>query len=48
MHQGFAASTGSTIVDATGLSTGGKLTIVRHGVIADEDIVRVVGADLVT
>jgi tRNA A37 threonylcarbamoyladenosine synthetase subunit TsaC/SUA5/YrdC len=48
VHDGFAASTGSTIVDATGLSTGGKLTIVRHGVIADEDIVRVVGADLVT
>lgn len=47
-HEGFAASTGSTIVDATGLSTGGGLTIVRHGVIPDDEIARVVGADLVT
>ncbi|PCN47936.1 threonylcarbamoyl-AMP synthase [Curtobacterium sp. 'Ferrero'] len=46
-HEGFAASTGSTIVDATGLSTGGGLTIVRHGVIPDDEIARVVGADLV-
>ena len=47
-HDGFAASTGSTIVDATGLSEGGTLRIVRHGVIPDEEIIRVVGADLVT
>jgi tRNA A37 threonylcarbamoyladenosine synthetase subunit TsaC/SUA5/YrdC len=46
-HEGFAESTGSTIVDATGLSDGGKLRIVRHGVIPDEEITRVVGADLV-
>jgi L-threonylcarbamoyladenylate synthase len=46
-HDGFAASTGSTIVDATGLSDGGKLLIVRHGVISDDEIARVVGADLV-
>jgi tRNA threonylcarbamoyl adenosine modification protein (Sua5/YciO/YrdC/YwlC family) len=37
---------GSTIVDATGLEQpDGKLTIVRHGVIPDEEIIRVVGAD---
>ncbi|MFJ3382717.1 MULTISPECIES: L-threonylcarbamoyladenylate synthase [unclassified Curtobacterium] len=47
-HDGFAASTGSTIVDATGLSTGDGLRIVRHGVIPDSEIERVVGADLVT
>lgn len=47
-HEGFEASTGSTIVDATGLTDGGKLRIVRHGVIPDEEIIRVVGADLVT
>ncbi|MBT1622508.1 threonylcarbamoyl-AMP synthase [Curtobacterium sp. VKM Ac-2861] len=46
-HEGFEASTGSTIVDATGLSDGGKLRIVRHGVISDDEITRVVGADLV-
>jgi len=46
-HEGFEASTGSTIVDATGLSDGGKLRIVRHGVISDDEIARVVGADLV-
>jgi tRNA threonylcarbamoyl adenosine modification protein (Sua5/YciO/YrdC/YwlC family) len=34
-----AAGTGSTIVDATGLLIdGGSLTIVRHGVISDEQI----------
>lgn len=47
VHEGFEASTGSTIVDATGLSDGGKLRIVRHGVISDDEIARVVGADLV-
>ncbi|ROS73173.1 translation factor SUA5 [Curtobacterium sp. PhB130] len=47
-HDGFEASTGSTIVDATGLSTGDGLRIVRHGVIPDSEIERVVGADLVT
>jgi tRNA threonylcarbamoyl adenosine modification protein (Sua5/YciO/YrdC/YwlC family) len=46
-HEGSAASTGSTIVDATGLSTGGGIRIVRHGVISDAEIERVVGADLV-
>ena len=35
---------GSTIVDATALPAG-RLRIVRHGVIPDEEIVRVVGAD---
>ncbi|MDQ4137794.1 MAG: L-threonylcarbamoyladenylate synthase [Actinomycetota bacterium] len=36
----------STIVDATRLTRGtGKLRIVRHGVIADADILDVVGAD---
>jgi len=40
------ARLGSTIVDATGLETpDGKLRIVRHGVIPDAEIVRVVGAD---
>jgi L-threonylcarbamoyladenylate synthase len=47
-HEGSADSTGSTIVDATALSTGGGIRIVRHGVISDADIERVVGADLVT
>jgi tRNA threonylcarbamoyl adenosine modification protein (Sua5/YciO/YrdC/YwlC family) len=46
-HEGSADSTGSTIVDATGLSTGGGLRIVRHGVIPDAEIERVVGTDLV-
>ncbi|CAN5318656.1 hypothetical protein BH11ACT3_BH11ACT3_03370 [soil metagenome] len=40
------ARSGSTIVDATALEhPDGKLRIVRHGVIPDADIVRVVGAD---
>ena len=44
-HDG-APDPGSTIVDATGLlEDGGKLRIVRHGVISDEAIVEVVGAD---
>lgn len=47
-RDGLAASTGSTIVDATGLATGGVLRIVRHGTIPDAEIERVVGADLVT
>jgi L-threonylcarbamoyladenylate synthase len=39
-------STGSTIVDATALSEpDGKLRIVRHGVIPDEAIHAIVGAD---
>jgi len=40
------ANTGSTIVDATGASEG-VLRIVRHGVLADSEIVRVVGGDAV-
>jgi len=37
---------GSTIVDATGLeSPDGKLRILRHGVIPDEQIVAIVGED---
>jgi tRNA A37 threonylcarbamoyladenosine synthetase subunit TsaC/SUA5/YrdC len=41
-----AASTGSTIVDATALEhPDGKLRILRHGVIPDEAIVAIVGAD---
>jgi tRNA threonylcarbamoyl adenosine modification protein (Sua5/YciO/YrdC/YwlC family) len=37
---------GSTIVDATALThPEGKLRIVRHGVIPDEEIIRVVGAE---
>lgn len=41
-----AARAGSTIVDATALEhPEGKLRIVRHGVIPDAEIVRVVGAD---
>ena len=44
-HDG-APDPGSTIVDATGLLTDvGKLRIVRHGVISDEAIIGVVGAD---
>ena len=40
------AGTGSTIVDATGLlAPEGKLRIVRHGVISDEEIIRVVGEE---
>jgi L-threonylcarbamoyladenylate synthase len=40
------ARSGSTIVDATELEqVDGKLRIVRHGVIPDEEIIRVVGAD---
>jgi L-threonylcarbamoyladenylate synthase len=40
------ARAGSTIVDATGLEhPDGKLRIVRHGVIPDEEIIRVVGAE---
>lgn len=40
-----AADPGSTIVDVTGLAAGGKLRIVRHGVIPDDAIIEVVGAD---
>jgi tRNA threonylcarbamoyl adenosine modification protein (Sua5/YciO/YrdC/YwlC family) len=44
-HEG-SPDPGSTIVDATGLlETGGLLRIVRHGVISDEAIREVVGAD---
>ena len=44
-HAG-APDPGSTIVDATGLlEDGGKLRIVRHGVISDDAIRGVVGAD---
>ena len=40
------ASTGSTIVDATGLALpDGKLRIVRHGVIGDDAIRDLIGAD---
>jgi L-threonylcarbamoyladenylate synthase len=35
----------STIVDATALAGGGKLRIVRHGVISDDAIREVVGAE---
>ena len=40
------ANTGSTIVDATAAADG-VLRIVRHGVLADSEIVRVVGGDAV-
>ena len=41
-----AAGTGSTIVDATGLEhPDGKLRILRHGVIPDQAIIEVVGAE---
>jgi tRNA threonylcarbamoyl adenosine modification protein (Sua5/YciO/YrdC/YwlC family) len=41
-----APDPGSTIVDATGLARAdGKLRIVRHGVIGDEAIREIVGAD---
>ncbi len=41
-----AAHTGSTIVDATNLEhPDGRLRIVRHGVVPDEEIIRVVGSD---
>jgi L-threonylcarbamoyladenylate synthase len=41
-----SAEPSSTIVDATGLlAEGGKLRIVRHGVISDEAIRSLVGAD---
>lgn len=44
-HAG-AADPGSTIVDATGLlEDGGKLRIVRHGVIGDDAIRDLLGAD---
>jgi L-threonylcarbamoyladenylate synthase len=44
-HAG-APDPGSTIVDATPLlRDGGKLRIVRHGVIPDEAIIQIVGAD---
>jgi tRNA threonylcarbamoyl adenosine modification protein (Sua5/YciO/YrdC/YwlC family) len=46
LDAGPAGQTASTIVDATGLeSPDGKLRIVRQGVIADADIIRIVGAD---
>jgi len=42
------ADTGSTIVDATSLHLpDGKLRIVRRGVIPDDEIIRVVGQELV-
>ena len=42
-YPGAESSTGSTIVDATALVAGGKLSIVRHGVISDEAIREIVG-----
>jgi len=45
-YPGADASTGSTIVDATALHLPeGKLRIVRHGVIGDDAIIAIVGAD---
>jgi L-threonylcarbamoyladenylate synthase len=45
-YPGSSASTGSTIVDATALHLPeGKLRIVRHGVIGDDEIIAIVGAD---
>jgi L-threonylcarbamoyladenylate synthase len=45
-YPGADERVGSTIVDATALThPEGKLRIVRHGVIPDDQIVRVVGAD---
>ena len=45
-YPGSEASTGSTIVDATALHLpDGKLRIVRHGVIGDEQIIAIVGAE---
>lgn len=45
-YPGAEAHSGSTIVDATNLEhPEGKLRIVRHGVIPDAEIIRVVGAD---
>jgi len=45
-YDGTEAGTGSTIVDAVPLEhPEGKLRILRHGVIPDEEIIRVVGAD---
>jgi tRNA threonylcarbamoyl adenosine modification protein (Sua5/YciO/YrdC/YwlC family) len=44
-HRG-APDPGSTIVDATALvKPDGKLRIVRHGVISDEAIIAIIGAD---
>jgi tRNA threonylcarbamoyl adenosine modification protein (Sua5/YciO/YrdC/YwlC family) len=46
LEAGPGGEVGSTIVDATGLeSPAGKLRILRSGVIPDEEIVRIVGAD---
>jgi hypothetical protein len=45
-YPGAEERSGSTIVDATGLDApDGKLRIVRHGVIPDAEIIRIVGAD---
>jgi tRNA A37 threonylcarbamoyladenosine synthetase subunit TsaC/SUA5/YrdC len=45
-YPGAPASTGSTIVDASSLHLPeGRLRIVRHGVISDDAIREVVGAD---
>jgi tRNA threonylcarbamoyl adenosine modification protein (Sua5/YciO/YrdC/YwlC family) len=46
LDAGAAGDIPSTIVDATGLAAGtGKLRIVREGVIARDEIVRVVGSE---
>ncbi len=45
-YPGADPSTGSTIVDATSLHLpDGKLRIVRHGVISDEAVIAIVGAE---
>ena len=45
-YPGADSRSGSTIVDATAIThPEGKLRIVRHGVIPDEEIIRVVGAE---
>lgn len=45
-YPGAAPGTGSTIVDATSLDAeDGRLRILRHGVVPDEEIVRIVGAE---
>ncbi len=45
LDAGASGDVPSTIVDATGLLSGGKLRIVREGVISRDDIVGVVGED---
>jgi len=45
LYTGASGNPGSTIVDATGLASGGPWKVLRHGVCPSEDLRAVAGGD---